>query len=597
MPTRLYQVDTTQNPLVNKHAGPFDYQPRNYEEAHSLNYLKQQFEESSCLGIAVTFFNWIGWFCLSMTPISWSFFGVILSPLVGGILMFLILFLRLRRGYSSHCKALYDGLRVRNSYAYAKEIFAARTSYRKGLFAILLLAFGVAFSMTGGCIAFYEEYVGLRIEIITTSLSSTLSRYIQLSDACPPGPPCHIYATLPEDPSTSVFINLHTNIEYENIQIAYDEQDYFSSNRNLRFTQNATTIKLDYIEQRGRRSVHSALLSGLTQDTEYVIQIKYEGMTQATVNYITLPDETNPKNILLSTGGDLGDRLIGREVTFQAGAVDPDVLIVGGDLAYDDGEATCYFTWDNFFKSFADSILPSGRLIPFLFSVGNHDVGLNPLSGRVLPNNEKGPLYNVFFPQHTVDINSPAGTIKGVPALEERKSYHYHKIGKMIHFNLDNGYVSSFDEQVPFIQNVSTTYADYIKIVSQHNPAYWACQSLDNNQVVIDTLTKWVPLFDEHKFASIFENHEHAFKKTFPATDSQVNENGTYYLGNGNWGAKPDGCKVNNSTGLMEVVNTANHFWLVNISVTDGLIYYTPYDQNGDTVVPTFEQEIARYVE
>jgi hypothetical protein len=48
------------------------------------------------------------------------------------------------------------------------------------------------------------------------------SRYFQYDKPCPPGPPCHLYATVPEDASYAVFINIHTHISISsNVSIHY----------------------------------------------------------------------------------------------------------------------------------------------------------------------------------------------------------------------------------------------------------------------------------------------------------------------------------------------------------------------------------------
>ncbi len=34
---------------------------------------------------------------------------------------------------------------------------------------------------------------------------------------------------------------------------------------------------------------------------------------------------------------------------------EPDLIMIGGDIAYDDGMSTCYYSWDTFLGMFEDS--------------------------------------------------------------------------------------------------------------------------------------------------------------------------------------------------------------------------------------------------
>jgi hypothetical protein len=52
-----------------------------------------------------------------------------------------------------------------------------------------------------------------------------------------------------------------------------------------------------------------------------------------------------------------------------------DLIMIGGDVAYDDAMLTCYYSWDTFFSMFDQlTISNNHRLIPIITSIGNHDV-------------------------------------------------------------------------------------------------------------------------------------------------------------------------------------------------------------------------------
>ena len=46
----------------------------------------------------------------------------------------------------------------------------------------------------------------------------------------------------------------------------------------------------------------------------------------------------------------------------------------------------------------------------------------------------------------------------------------------------------------------------------------------------------WVPVFDQHNFNVVFQNHDHAYLRSKPLTNNKVSNNGVIYTGNGAWG-------------------------------------------------------------
>lgn len=71
------------------------------------------------------------------------------------------------------------------------------------------------------CLCFYNEEIGYYSHKLGFGINTMFTRMLMLDKACPPGPPCHLYTTLPEDSITSVFVNLHTHVDVENVTIHY----------------------------------------------------------------------------------------------------------------------------------------------------------------------------------------------------------------------------------------------------------------------------------------------------------------------------------------------------------------------------------------
>jgi len=352
-----------------------------------------------------------------------------------------------------------------------------------------------------------------------------------------------------------------------------------------------TTEGLDFY---GNRNVHSALLTGLLPDTMYTIEIYYDGQVQDTQLYRTLPDENSDRDIVIVTGGDMGINDRSRDLTTNSLKYNVDVLVVGGDLAYDDNLCACYFSWDFYIAEFELLNKMAGRMIPFVYGYGNHDFGLNALPNKVIPINRRGPAALMYFPMHlSKRTASPA-----VPVVEERLSYHYHRFGKILFLILDSGYIADYNgPQLGFLRDAAKDHLEYVKFSVYHNPNYYSCDTYDNKDAVEAGLVFWGPLFDEFKFAAAFENHEHTFKKSFPLIDNKRAELGTYYLGNGNWGVDLiESCNPNNATGLLEVVERKRHVWMVNVSTSNNLISYNAFDESNNLIIPEFSQQITDYV-
>lgn len=67
--------------------------------------------------------------------------------------------------------------------------------------------------------------------------------------------------------------------------------------------------------------------------------------------YRTLPD-LNATNLKMVVGGDVGLTDSSDLIANFMISYDPDVILLGGDIAYDDGMRTCYHSWDNFYDIF-----------------------------------------------------------------------------------------------------------------------------------------------------------------------------------------------------------------------------------------------------
>jgi 3',5'-cyclic AMP phosphodiesterase CpdA len=133
-------------------------------------------------------------------------------------------------------------------------------------------------------------------------------------------------------------------------------------------------------------------------------------------SYKTLPkfgDTT--ANIRVIMGGDIGLNPEGREI-FDVMSREPsiDLMVIGGDIAYDNAMAYCYYSWDNFYD-LMDRInhindTSNSRLVPFILAIGNHDIGNNGLAKIYTFPSAMGPWWFAYNPQHFDSLDA-----RGIP--------------------------------------------------------------------------------------------------------------------------------------------------------------------------------------
>lgn len=547
------------------------------------------------------FFSYVGWFFFSHYPGIFAAFHYFIPMWFAFILDYILFVLRIRNNKKNDKLRLYTALQSKDkTEAYGRKVKPIISHYKRVYIGFTIFDVFMHLLFTGFCVSSYQDYVGPIFG--TASLSSSFSRYFQLPEFCPPGPPCHIYATLPEDTARSVFINVHTHDSYDVIGIEYELENSssFNTEREVKSSK-STSFKVAGTDRSGRRKLHHFYLDNLQPDTMYKLRIVYDGGVQAVANYRTLPGPDSPRDIIFVQGGDMGNTKATRDVTKAAIAMNPDVLMLGGDLAYDNGMCECYFAWDYFLKDLEMLNSELGRLVPVIYALGNHDAGIDEINYRGgVKITEEGPFYMTYFPQHShLSTRTKNAILPQVPNFEERKSYHYHKLGKMLLFVLDSGYYSDFKEQALWMEEILKDHLSWIKMAMYHCPIYYACNHIAiKNHEIIDAQRKdWMPVFDDNKFMLALENHEHYMKRTLPLKADKYYSQGVVYVGNGQWGTYDSkNCPLYNETGVYESIQEVNHYWAVNISFAGGVVTNTAYDQDNNVLLPLGVQKIEHYI-
>jgi len=345
--------------------------------------------------------------------------------------------------------------------------------------------------------------------------------------------------------------------------------------------------------------VHSALLTGLMAATEYKLHVEVDNVNISSLQhwrFRTAPVRGHKVDLVL--GGDMGSSdevtklmaiSIGDNSTWPAG------VLMGGDIAYDNGMTTCWPVWDDWLLRWDGAMRSAKRLVPLIFAVGNHDVGVEAVASTKPPRVRAAEIpYISFFPQHAATTCSHAGPANScsnqqVPQVTERRPHHVHRIGDVLVLSLDSGYTEVVDS--------GSSQLNWASIVLQNvapSTAVCAMYHVPIYPSTIEHIADWesgpsgafAPFFDTHGVHLAFENHVHAFKRTVPLKSHRASEDGTVYLGDGRAGVSglgvpdEDGLIANTSEPRLAVASQArNHVWLMNMD--GGTISLRAIDPDG----------------
>ena len=114
--------------------------------------------------------------------------------------------------------------------------------------------------------------------------------------------------------------------------------------------------------------IHAVALDDLTPGATYAYEVAGDGATRT----FAFPRSGYP--FALGLTADLGQTVVSNRSLSALDALDPDLILVGGDLSYADGWP---FRWDTFGRL---SSRVFGR-VPTLATGGNHEVGSGEKSG------------------------------------------------------------------------------------------------------------------------------------------------------------------------------------------------------------------------
>jgi hypothetical protein len=298
------------------------------------------------------------------------------------------------------------------------------------------------------------------------------------------------------------------------------------------------------IEGLNDRVIARVQLEGLKADTVYYLVVgDTETGFSEELKVKTIPDDESPLRFV--TGGDMNVGEDTRTLLENAASYDPDFAVVGGDIAYVNGNLEGVGRWDIWLNYYTESMLTSdGRTIPVVFAIGNHEV-----RGGFNQSKAEAPFFFGFFGQ------------------DEDKSYFARKFGKnFLLLALDSGHVATHESQVSWIRKTlsehrSTKYRSAV----YHVPLFPSHRDFMGHYSD-QGRTHWAPVFDAYQLTVAFENHDHTYKRTHLMRENKPTGDGTgtLYLGDGCWGV---GARTTDyiQRSYLKQTGGIQHFWVVDV--------------------------------
>ncbi len=375
--------------------------------------------------------------------------------------------------------------------------------------------------------------------------------------------PIAVYLTWQKKPLTSMTIHWVGEKDQKSDDVYYKKE-----------SDNSWTIvqgKNEPLPQDEPYLIHTAELENL--DSSAIYQFKVGELNSPDYKFKTMSNDPK-EEIRFVVGGDLYkdglEHLI--ETHKQAAKQNPAFALIGGDIAYTAGKnlktPEDSKRWLRFLRAWKEHMVtPDGFLIPIIPAIGNHEV-----VGRYGQSKDQAKFFYSLF------------------AFPGDRGYSVLDFSDFLSiFVLDSNHTNPINgEQTRWLRHVMDKRRGVkYKFALYHVPAYPCVKDFKDEESVA-IRKNWVPIFEDFSLTAAFENHCHAYKRTYPLLRGKKDKNGVLYLGNGGWGVKKP--RTPKKRWYLEKSAKKRHFILVTIK--DSVINYQAIDYMGN-VFDHFNQ-IAR---
>lgn len=361
--------------------------------------------------------------------------------------------------------------------------------------------------------------------------------------------PRHVYLTYSGAPESTIDINVMMDEKTKVVEVYYDTESRNGKPESYRQHITATYHRT-LMELSDNRAMYVGELTGLQPATNYyfIAGDPDEGFTKErklrTVGAGDAP-------IRFIDGGDIGVDSLAARLQKLAAKQDPDFVVIGGDIAYENGLLGDYPVYDRWLDNWEKNMVtPDGRMIPIVTAIGNHEV-----------NDYESDQDELCAPWYI-----------GLFGRQSKESYYSRTFGgRMVLFCLDSGHLRPQDgAQRDWLAAELEKYKDVpYKFAAYHVPLYPAHRAFDGVDSVLER-THWGPLFDQYKLTVGMEHHDHVFKRTKPLRGNQIAEGGTVYIGDGCFGQAARTVEAE-PRWYNERQKSISHFWVIELTQNAGL--------------------------
>ncbi len=308
---------------------------------------------------------------------------------------------------------------------------------------------------------------------------------------------------------------------------------------------------------------HRIDLTGLNPGTLYQFQV---GENPEKFFFETAP-ATLEKTLTFAEGGDIGtDPKQVEPLHRMAAAWDPLFGLVVGDHSYSNGkdinaEIKYFKLWH------ANMVTPANRLIPMVAGIGNHEV-----IGGFHKKPEDAPYFYSLF----------EGLFKGEGAYGALDFGSYLSI-----ILLDSGHTCEVESQADWLRKTLEARKSVPHcFVGYHVPAYPSVRKFED-EIPTQIRTHWLPILEASKVRTVFEHHDHAFKRTKALKGGIEDPKGITFIGDGAWGRTPRKVHPMERTPYFEKSISALNVWKVELTPTQQ--HFSGMNEKGE-VMDSFKQ-------
>jgi len=341
--------------------------------------------------------------------------------------------------------------------------------------------------------------------------------------------PFHCYLTWQSDPTTTLTVNFHTVNPHTAIEVLYDTSSRGGVPAAYRSRAVASTHVIPGLNDisGARRYIHVAELTGLTPGGVYYFVAGSAEGGYTSERSVRLPSR-DIDDLRFVDGGDMAVSSFVAPLLQAAAAQSPQFAVLGGDLAYENGDLASFAVWDEWLTNWeSNMITPEGHSVPMILAIGNHEVAggwgafADPLGSA--------PFYFGLFAQSGRGFDMP------------RRAYFRLDFGPDASLLvLDTGHVTAMDgaQAVWLEDELAQLGGVELRMTAYHVPMYPSHRGFDEPEIA-DVRSAWLELFDTWGLHLALEHHDHMLKRTKRLRDSAPDPDGTVYLGDGCFGQTP----------------------------------------------------------